>query len=98
MDGTEAIAGIRALPGGKAVKIVALTASAFEENRRAMFAIGADEFLGKPFVADELLELLRILLGVSYIYANAASPASLKDTSAVTRPNLEPGLITQFTK
>jgi CheY-like chemotaxis protein len=49
MDGLEATRRIRALPGGEAVKIVALTASVFAEQRGEMLAAGMDDILHKPF-------------------------------------------------
>src|SRR5436305_1874594 len=49
MDGHEAIRRIRAMVGGKEPKIIAVTASAMEENRLDLMAIGADDFISKPF-------------------------------------------------
>jgi len=72
MDGAEAIARIRRLPGGTEVKIMVITASAFEENRQAMLKLGADEFIGKPFEASDIYEKLGLLLGVAYNYADSA--------------------------
>lgn len=40
MDGYAATRMIRSLPGGDVVKIVALTASVFEEDRAAVLAAG----------------------------------------------------------
>ena len=66
LDGAAAIAGIRALPAGASVKIVSVTASAFEEDRRVARAAGADEFVSKPFREVDLLEKMGALLGVEY--------------------------------
>src|SRR6185436_10129796 len=49
MDGHEAIRRISAMAGGKELKIIAVTASAMEENRQALMEVGADDFIGKPF-------------------------------------------------
>ncbi|HOR24746.1 MAG TPA: ATP-binding protein [Opitutaceae bacterium] len=69
LDGWEAIKRIRQTEeGARRVKIVVLTASAFDENRQQVLADGADDFLGKPFRESELLEVLRLLLDVRYIY------------------------------
>lgn len=58
VNGLEAIKRIRKLEGGMQVKIIALTASAFEEDRKKILSSGADEYVRKPFVREELLQLL----------------------------------------
>jgi DNA-binding NarL/FixJ family response regulator len=75
MDGHEAIGRIRAL-AGDAPKIIAVTASAMEENRADLMAIGADDFIGKPFREIELFQKIHTHLGVEYLYAQdpAAAP------------------------
>jgi len=88
MDGSQAIAKIRSLPAGRVVKIMALTASTFEENRRAMMQIGADDFLGKPFVAADLLEKLRGLLSLSYVYSEEPKAIAASPLAVADRPSL----------
>jgi len=58
MDGLEATRAIRALPGGKAVPIVAMTANAFEEDGRICIEAGMDAHLSKPVEPDGLLTVL----------------------------------------
>ena len=48
MGGLEATSRIRALEGGRQVKIVALTASAFAHQREEILAAGLDDFLRSP--------------------------------------------------
>ena len=48
MDGLEATRRIRAIEGGRDVKIVALTASVFKEERDNVLAAGMDDFIRKP--------------------------------------------------
>ncbi|PAX53111.1 ATP-binding protein [Brunnivagina elsteri] len=48
--------------------IIALTASAFEEERDAIFAAGCDDLIYKPFPERLLLERISHHLGVRYIY------------------------------
>lgn len=83
MDGYEATRQIRALPGGQAVKIVALTASAFEEDRQAILSAGCDDMLRKPVTQERLFAVLGDQLALSYRYAAAqdgpSTTASLDD-------------------
>ncbi|MBI4694132.1 MAG: response regulator [Gammaproteobacteria bacterium] len=76
MDGYEATRRIRALPGGAAVRIVALTASAFREDRGAILAAGCDDVLAKPMDETLLLETMSRLLRLVYRYEPAAVPAA----------------------
>ena len=52
-----------------ATKIIALTASAFEEQRTKILAIGCDGLVRKPFKVETLLETIGEYLGVRYLYA-----------------------------
>ena len=71
MDGLEATKTIRGLPGGKDVKIAAVTASAFEEQRSEILDAGADDFVRKPYRANEIYDCLAKNLGVKYVYADS---------------------------
>jgi len=53
-------------------KIIALTASAFEEQRAFILSIGCDDFIRKPFREELLLNKLAEHLGIRYIYAQTA--------------------------
>jgi signal transduction histidine kinase/CheY-like chemotaxis protein len=70
MDGYEATRRIRALPGGRLVRIAALTASAFREDREDIVAAGCDEVLAKPLDDDKLFDAMARLLGVRFQYAD----------------------------
>lgn len=72
MDGCEATRQIRALPGGDKVKIVALTASVFQEELDAILQAGCDDILCKPFEEEQLFRLMAKLLHVQFRYADTA--------------------------
>ncbi len=76
MDGIEATRRIRQLPGGDEVKIIAVTASAFMEQRDEMLGAGMDEFVRKPYRFNEIYECLARQLGVQYTYAEAQEMAA----------------------
>ncbi len=55
MNGFEAIRHMRSLPGGDHVWVIAVTASAFDVDRRKALDSGADAFVRKPVHMPELL-------------------------------------------
>jgi PAS domain S-box-containing protein len=75
MDGLEAAKIIRSLPGGDTVKIVAVTASAFEEQRSEILLAGMDGLVRKPYRAQEIYDCLARQLGVEYFYDEQSKPA-----------------------
>ena len=58
LNGLEAARQIRALAGGDAIPIVALTANAFDEDRKHCIEAGMTDFIGKPTQPDDLYQLL----------------------------------------
>jgi len=78
-DGYEATRVIRSLPGGDTIPIVALTASVFEEERSEALAAGCNDLVRKPIEENQLLDIIKRLLGLSYEYAESmptAAPAT----------------------
>jgi signal transduction histidine kinase len=68
LDGHEATRRIKATPEGRATPMVAMTASAFEEDRQQMLAEGCEAVVIKPFHQSKIVEVLGQLLGVQFIY------------------------------
>ena len=60
MDGYEATRQIRALddPKVSSIPIIAMTANAFEEDKKAALKSGMNGFISKPIVIDEVIEAL----------------------------------------
>ena len=54
MDGYEATRQIKAHPSGKKPIIIALTATAFEEERGKILDVGCDDFVRKPFKEEDI--------------------------------------------
>ncbi len=67
MDGFEAIRNLRAMPGGEELCIIAVSASAFDVDRRRALEAGANAFVGKPFKLGDLLTLLQSGTGIDMI-------------------------------
>ncbi|MDH4138848.1 MAG: response regulator, partial [Anaerolineae bacterium] len=83
MDGYEATRRIKATTKGQATVIIALTATAFEEDRERILSEGCDDFVRKPFREDEIFDKLAKHLGVRFVYEEQAPPATAQPTDAV---------------
>lgn len=69
MDGYEATKRIKATSKGQKTAILALTASAFEEEKAIILSAGCDDFVRKPFKEEILFDKMTEHLGVQYLYA-----------------------------
>ena len=76
MDGYEATRTIRSLPGGDRIPVVALTASAFEEDRSQVLAAGCNEMVKKPIEENQFFEIIGRMLGLRFEYAEAPPAAA----------------------
>ncbi|MBW4638501.1 MAG: response regulator [Gloeocapsa sp. UFS-A4-WI-NPMV-4B04] len=76
MDGYEATRQIKAHLKGQATVIIALTASAFDEEQAIVLSTGCDDFVGKPFREQVILEKMAKHLGVRYLYEDSQPSAS----------------------
>jgi PAS domain S-box-containing protein len=86
MDGYEAVRRIRAQKDGSQVKIIAITASAFEEQQTQILEVGCDDLVCKPYKEAMIFEKMAQHLGTQYIYAE---PAILTTpNSSITAENL----------
>lgn len=87
LDGYEATQQIKAI-ADPAPTIIALTGSAFEEERAYALSIGCDDFLRKPFRAEVIFAKIAEYLGVRYRYAETqANPPSIQ-TQTLTPQDL----------
>ena len=84
MDGLEATRQIRALDGGRAVKIVAVTASVFADEDAAMLAAGIDDVLHKPVQSSAIFDCLARMLGVSYLYRESSARSGARTATHAT--------------
>ncbi len=86
MGGLEAAKRIREMDGGHEVRIVALTASAFVQEREEVLAAGFDDFIRKPYRREEIFDCMARQLGVRYLSKAASQPSH---TDPVLAPTLE---------
>lgn len=80
MDGYAATKRIKQQSDLKQTKIIAITASAFEEQRAKMLIAGCDDFVAKPFIEEIIFERLTQHLGVKFI-------SQTKDLNQRIKPN-----------
>ncbi len=80
MDGYEASARIRKAKNHADIPIVALTASAFEEDKQRVFATGINDFVRKPFQRKTLFNVIKRYLDIDYIYEDSVKKVAIQDT------------------
>lgn len=70
MDGFEATRRLRDVPLLQQVVVVALSASVFDATQQESLGAGCNSFIPKPIQVKQLLERLRLHLGLEWIYDN----------------------------
>jgi PAS domain S-box-containing protein len=68
MDGLEATRRLRRLPAQQSVPIIALSATASHDQQLRTLAAGVNAFVTKPIEQDQLLEQIRLQLGLEWTY------------------------------
>jgi CheY-like chemotaxis protein len=76
MDGIELIHKLRQSPASKDVVIIAVSASAYEDDQQRSLEAGGDAFVRKPVEANDLFEQLRRHLNLEWVYADDDLPDS----------------------
>lgn len=74
MDGFEATRRLRRIRKLAGLKIVALSASVFENHRQESLGAGCDDFIAKPVKEEILLEKLAHYLGLAWHYSSPPAP------------------------
>jgi CheY-like chemotaxis protein/nitrogen-specific signal transduction histidine kinase len=93
MDGLSAARAIRARPAGGSVPILAMTANAFDDDRRACLSAGMNDFVAKPVIPEVLYAT--VLRWLSHpdqsepsARASMPSPEPLKRAAAQSSPKI----------
>ena len=74
MDGYDVTMRLKATEAGRRTPIIAVTATAFDEDRRKALEAGVDGFVRKPFKESELFEAIAACLPVEYLYLYEDAP------------------------
>ena len=77
MDGYEATRQIKAHLKGHATIIIALTASAFDEERAVVLSAGCNDFVRKPLREEVIWEKMMQYLGVRYVYEESTQQVAI---------------------
>ncbi|WP_437967122.1 ATP-binding protein [Sorangium sp. So ce260] len=86
LDGYEAATRIKSSPRGRETVVVAMTASAFEQNRSLAAEAGCDDFVSKPFRDADIFNLLTKHLGARFEHEEA--PAERRPAPAAPAVDL----------
>ncbi|MGD9731806.1 MAG: ATP-binding protein [Desulfamplus sp.] len=70
------------------VPIIALTASAFEEQKNLVLEAGCDDFIRKPFLENEIFNTISKHIGVKYVYLSSNQDNSLDLKDNLNKANL----------
>jgi signal transduction histidine kinase/CheY-like chemotaxis protein len=68
MDGYEATGKIRESANGQDPAVIAVTASAFEEEKSMVLSAGCDDFLRKPFKESQIFDMMEKHLGIRFVW------------------------------
>lgn len=85
LDGYEATKRIKSTAKGQATAVIALSASAWEEEKAVILSAGCDDFVPKPFHEEAIFNIMAKHLGVRYIFQEQKTQS---DFSNITEESL----------
>lgn len=85
MNGDEAMRQIRRSEGEKTPVIIAVTASAFDEQRRYYLEQGFDGYLAKPYTEEDVIYILETYLHIEFI-SHAHDTEKWQEDGAILDP------------
>jgi CheY-like chemotaxis protein len=74
MNGFETTTTIRQIPVLKNTKVIAVSASVFDQAKERSFEAGCDAYISKPFSIDHLLDTVQQHLKLEWIYEDVEEP------------------------
>jgi signal transduction histidine kinase/CheY-like chemotaxis protein len=95
MDGYEATKYIKNRSSKSKTIVIALTASAFEEQREKMLTSGCDDFVRKPFTEDLIFEKMTQHLGIEYVYESETNETDTLQSSTQSLAEQDLSLLSQ---
>lgn len=89
LNGLEAARQIRRIPELTHTTIIAISAGAFEQDRRDCIEAGANDFIAKPFRQERLLSVLCTHLQLTLVYAEDQASIASKPGAPPLVPDAE---------
>jgi CheY-like chemotaxis protein len=86
MDGLEATRRIKQTEAGRSTIVAALTAHALKEEKEVILAAGCDDFVRKPFLLNEIFEMMGRHLGLKYVHEKSREEAVPAEPDVGIRP------------
>ena len=100
MDGYTATRQIKNSSSDRTPIIIAITASAFEEQKEKIIAAGCDDFVAKPFTEGAILDKLSQHLGVEFTSTESEAIALIPENSpaisTIDLTSLSPELVSKI--
>ncbi|PIG92975.1 hybrid sensor histidine kinase/response regulator [Gloeocapsopsis sp. IPPAS B-1203] len=90
MDGFETTRQLRTLPDLADVVVIAISASVFEFDQQQSQSVGCDDFLSKPIREAELLEKLKIYLGLNWVYEEETTAQDIDNSQQRAQADIIP--------
>lgn len=89
LDGFGAAQRLRRLPQCQAIPVIGVSASVFDDTRKASMAASCDDFLAKPVAYDKLLRVLGDQLELEWIKegASTAAEAGTDEAASLVLPS-----------
>lgn len=88
MDGREAIQILRNQTHRSQLRIIAVTASAFQDDIKEFISLGADSAITKPFSESDLFNAIENLMNISFIWEEIDPEARATDISRLTHEEI----------
>ncbi len=98
MDGYKATRRLKAANVSRSTPVIAVSASALDEQRNRILSTGADEIIYKPFRDSDLFAVIGRLLGIKYRYEGDLLDPSVSARDAALSPELLKGLPEELCK
>lgn len=92
INGLEMLRRLRAQPGYQTTPIVAVSASSLEHERAFYLAEGFQDFIGKPYVFEDIFNALRRFTGVRFVDETETPPEIHHDEIQANIADIKPEL------